>query len=82
MRNYVDKGHEIQNQPLSKLQNDSLDCFDKISRDGFSTKYLIIFNCPLWDASIKRGETIFYFIVAPALTKISTTSECPIWDAT
>ncbi|WP_371504445.1 TauD/TfdA family dioxygenase [Nitrosopumilus adriaticus] len=33
LRDYIDKGHQIQNQPLSKIQNDSLDCFDKITKD-------------------------------------------------
>lgn len=50
LRDYVDKGHEIQNQPLSKLQNDSLDCFDKISRDE-----TIAVNYDL-----KSGDMVFF----------------------
>ena len=33
LRNYINDGHKIQNIPLSKEQNESLDCLDKIIHD-------------------------------------------------
>ena len=33
LRDYIDGGHQIQNQPLTKTQFDALDYFDKISKD-------------------------------------------------
>ena len=33
LRDYINDGHKIQNIPLSKEQNEALDCFDKIIHD-------------------------------------------------
>jgi len=37
LRDYIDKGHQIQNQFLSKIQNDSLNYLDKITKDDSIT---------------------------------------------
>ena len=33
LRNYINDGHKIQDVPLSKEQNNALDCLDKIIHD-------------------------------------------------
>lgn len=50
LRNYIDEGHKIQNQPLSKIQNDSLNCFDKFTKDdSLTVKY-----------DLKGGDMVFF----------------------
>jgi alpha-ketoglutarate-dependent taurine dioxygenase len=49
LRNYIDEGHQIQKQFLTKLQIESLDLFDKISNDdGICVNY-----------DLKAGDMVF-----------------------
>ncbi len=50
LRDYISGGHKIQNLPLSKIQNDSLDYFDKISiDDNITVNY-----------DLKSGDMVFF----------------------
>jgi len=50
LRNYIDQGQQRQNQPLSKIQNESLDYFDKITKDAEITV----------DYNLKSGDMVFF----------------------
>ena len=50
LRNYIDQGQQRQNQPLSKIQNESLDYFDKITKDAEITV----------DYDLKSGDMVFF----------------------
>ena len=50
LRNYIDEGHQIQKQFLTKLQIESLDLFDKISNDDSI--------CVNYD--LKAGDMVFF----------------------
>lgn len=50
LRDYISGGHKIQNLPLSKIQNDSLDYFDKISIDDDITV----------NYDLKSGDMVFF----------------------
>jgi len=62
LRNYIDKGHEIQKQTLTKIQIESLDLFDKISHnEDISVNYdlkaddMVFFN----NNRVLHGRTSF-----------------------
>ena len=62
LRNYIDKGHEIQKQTLTKIQIKSLDLLDKISHnDDISVNYdlksddMVFFN----NNRVLHGRTSF-----------------------
>ena len=72
LRDYIDKGHQIQNQPLTKTQNDSLDQFDEITKDeSITVNYdlqsgdMVFFN----NHRVLHGRTSFEDYEEPELKR-------------